>query len=387
MPFKNIIAKLKLLHSKLNGSTIEYDLTSYKQILSSVKSIELSMKGATDATLKEQAHKLLENGIYRDLPDSLIIEGFALVSEVFRRILNIEPFGEQIIGGAALCKGKLVEMQTGEGKTLTAVFPAFFNALSKKGVHVLTFNDYLAKRDALWMKPVYDFLGLSVGYIQEGMSAENRRKAYASDITYCTAKESGFDYLRDSMCYKESQVVHRPLNVAIIDEADSILIDEARIPLVIAGATDAKKDDLKTISNLVKSLLLHDQYEYDEYARNVFLTENGIHYLESSLFCGNLYNEENSALLHRIQNSLHAHYLLKLDKDYIVRNGKVEIVDEFTGRVADKRRWPDGLQEAIETKENCDTQSKGKILNSITLQHFLQLYPKAVSKIAHHFCQ
>jgi preprotein translocase subunit SecA len=272
--------------------------------------------------------------------------------------------------------GKLAQMQTGEGKTLAAVFPVYLNALSGRGVHVLTFNDYLARRDAKWMGPVYNFLGLTAGYVQEGMSLADRRKAYNSDITYLTAKESGFDYLRDNLCYDRKNIVHRLFNYAVIDEADSILIDEARVPLIIAGASDDYAAKTYNIARIVRKLEEKTDFEYDEYVRNIYLTEKGLKKVENILNCNDLYAEENIETLARLNYALHAEYLLHIDKDYIVRSGKVELVDEFTGRVADRRRWPDGLQAAIEAKEHLTVQSNGRILNSITLQNFVKLYPK-----------
>ena len=273
-------------------------------------------------------------------------------------------------------QGKIAQMQTGEGKTLAAVFPAVLNALEGKGVHVLTFNDYLAKRDAKWMGPVYQFLGLSVGYVQEGMSIGMRKKAYAADVTYLSAKEAGFDYLRDSLCYDLRNVVHRPFHFAIIDEADSILIDEARIPLVIAGSEDNYLSDLHRYAEVVRQFKNGIHYEFDEYARNIHLTDTGQAKVEKELQCNNLYKQKNIDKLTGLNCAMHAEFLLQRDVDYIVRDGKIDLVDEYTGRVADKRRWPDGLQAALEAKENIDIQSRGKILNSISLQHFLRLYPK-----------
>jgi preprotein translocase subunit SecA len=306
----------------------------------------------------------------------LYIDAFALVRETLYRVLHMQPFEEQILGGIALFRNRLTEMQTGEGKTLTAVFPAYVNALTGNGVHILTFNDYLARRDAQWMGPVYEFLGLKVNYIQEGMTSEERKRAYLADVTYLTAKESGFDYLRDSMCYSPAEIVHRPFNFALIDEADSILIDEARTPLVIAGAADQTISDTKKVSSIVAGFKEMADFEFDEYSRNVYLTDSGIQKIELEFSCGNLYASGNQNLLSKVHYALHAHFLLHKNRDYIVRNGTVELVDEFTGRVADRRKWPDGLQEAVEVKEKCAVSIQGKVLNTLTLQHFLQLYPR-----------
>ncbi len=322
--------------------------------------------------MSESLKSKTQNGC---LTEHQVIESFALVHEAVWRVLRLHPFDVQMLGGLAMQQGKLVEMQTGEGKTLTAVFPAYQSALTGKGVHVLTFNDYLARRDARWMGPIYQYLGLSVGFVQEGMSIQERRDAYSADITYVTAKEAGFDYLRDSLCYEKDRRVHRLFNFAIIDEADSILIDEARIPLVIAGASDDYLADTYYLAEIARKLVKNIDFEFDEYARNIHLTNSGLDHVERSLKCDNLYDLENYDLLTRLNCALHAEFLLHKDIDYIIRSGKIELVDDYTGRVADKRRWPDGLQAAIEAKENIDIQSKGNILNAITLQNFIQLYP------------
>ena len=273
-------------------------------------------------------------------------------------------------------QGKIAEMNTGEGKTLAAVLPAYLNALSGKGVHVLTFNDYLARRDAKWMGPVYQSLGLTVGCIQEGMSPQQKKKAYASDITYSTAKEAGFDFLRDHLCYRRKDLVHRKFHFAIVDEADSILIDEARIPLVIAKSTTDRKEESGNLVQLIKGLKEGRDFEIDEGRHNIYLTNHGLRRIEKRLSCPNLHSPEHINLLTNLNQALHAEFLLCRDIDYIVRNRKIEIVDEFTGRLVEDRHWPDGLQAALEAKERLLLGSGGSILGSITLQHFLKLYPK-----------
>jgi len=372
----SFLTRLQETHRRLTGSTIETELTSYQNILSDINKLKFDFENKSDDQLKNAWQKLRERARDNERPDNLLVEAFALVREAIRRVLKLHPFDVQLIGGIAMQQGKLAEMRTGEGKTLTAVFPACLNALSEKGVHVLTFNDYLARRDAKWMGPVYEFLGLSVGFVQEGMSIEERKKAYQSDLTYLTAKEAGFDFLRDSLCDEHLNIVHRPFHYAIVDEADSILIDEARVPLIIAGAVGDAIADAYHTANVARQLEKGNDFDFDEYVRNFHLTEDGLEKVESLFNCGNLYAEENLELLTRLNCAIHAETLLHRDVDYIVRDKKVELVDEFTGRVADKRRWPDGLQAAIEAKENIDIQSKGNILNSITLQHFLKLYPK-----------
>jgi preprotein translocase subunit SecA len=368
--------KLKHLYQRLNGCTIEYDLSIYVTILNEIKQCGQTLKNMTPRQLLQMSERLKSRILDDGLPDCHLVEAFALVREATWRTVKLRPFDVQLLGALVMHQGKLAEMQTGEGKTLTAVFPAYLSALSGQGVHILTFNDYLARRDARWMGPIYQFLGLKVGYIQEGMSIKDRQNAYAADITYLTAKEAGFDYLRDSLCYQKDKTVHRSFNYAIIDEADSILIDEARIPLVIAGTADDYLSDTYYMTEIVRKLEEGIDFEFDEYARNIHLTDFGQNHVERLFRLSNLYAAENYELLIRLNCALHAEFLLHRDVDYIIRNGKIELVDEFTGRVADKRRWPDGLQAAIEAKENVNIQSRGNILNSITLQHFIQYYPK-----------
>ncbi|MCX6149723.1 MAG: accessory Sec system translocase SecA2 [Ignavibacteriales bacterium] len=376
MLFKNVVTKIKRYHQHLNGSTIEFGISQYQSILTEINKLKSECEKKSDDQLKNLSQKLRMDALANANLDDLLVDAFALVREAIKRTIKLNPFDVQIIGGIVMHQGKLAEMQTGEGKTLTAIFPAYLNALTGKGLHILTFNDYLARRDAEWMKPVYNYLGLSVGFVQEGMSIIDRQKAYNADITYLTAKEAGFDFLRDSICYSQKNIVHRSFNYAIVDEADSIMIDEARVPLIIAGSSDEITDNNYAIAQLAKQLVELRDFEFDEFSRNIHLTESGMKRVESKLSCINIFDEDNIGLLTSLNCALHAEYLLHRDVDYIIRNGKVELVDEFTGRIADKRRWPDGLQEAIEVKENLAIQSKGKILNSISLQHFLQLYPK-----------
>ncbi len=371
-----ISTKMKRIHQRLNGSRIEFNLTPYQNTLDDIDTQKTNLSKMTDDRLKELSQELIKRTRNDGDLDDLLVEAFALVREAVRRVLKIHPYDVQLMGGIAMHQGKLIEMQTGEGKTLSAVFSAYLNALSGKGVHVLTFNDYLARRDALWMGPIYEFLCLSVGFVQEGMPIEERKEAYDADITYLTAKESGFDFLRDSLCNQPSHIVHRAFHYAIIDEIDSILIDEARVPLIIAGTSDDHISHTHQMAHIARQLAENRDFEYDEYVRSIHLTEDGFKRVECLLGCTHLHKEENFETLARLNCALHAEYLLHRDVDYIVRNSKVELVDEFTGRVADKRRWPDGLQAAIEAKEHLSIQSRGNILNSITLQHFIQLYPK-----------
>ena len=303
-------------------------------------------------------------------------EVFALTAVVAARVLGLEMFDVQLQGALALANGKIAEMQTGEGKTLAAVPAVVWYAKAGLGVHVMTVNDYLARRDAKWMGGIYEFLGLSVGYIQQGMSFDERKRAYACDVTYATANEVGFDHLRDGLALHPREQVHRPFEVALIDEADSILIDEARIPLVIAGGKFAEEPLAYRVDRLARHFRRHQHYTLDEYGRNLALTDAGIRAVETSFGCSNLFDEENLPLLTAMQDSLHAHALLRRDVDYLVRDGAIESVDEFKGRIAQNRRWPAGLHTAIEAKEGVALKAQGRILGSITLQNLVALYPK-----------
>lgn len=308
--------------------------------------------------------------------DELLVDAYALVCEATKRMLGLQPYDVQIMAAIALHEGFLIEQHTGEGKTLSAVMPAYLHALTGESVHLLTFNDYLANRDAEWMGPIYRFLGLTVNSVQAGMSLSEKREAYAADITYVTAKEAGFDYLRDTIALNEVDTVHRPLHYVIVDEADSLLLDEARVPLVIAGEPSSSGNDGIRFAAVAKQLEQDEHYDLDEFERNVYLNEVGSAKAESLLGCGNLYESHNSHLLMSLNCALHAELLLKKDVDYIVRDGKIELIDEYTGRVAENRYLPDGLQAALSAKEGLQSKAGGKILGTITLQHFLRLYPK-----------
>ena len=362
--------------------TYKQGLKPYRQLLTKINEHRSRLEIAADRQLKNMSADLIQQARAGISLDDLLVEAYSLACEVSRRVLNLRPFDVQIAAAIAMHQGNLAEMQTGEGKTLAAVLPAYLNSLNEKGVHVLTFNDYLARRDAGWMGPIYQFLGLSVGFVQEGMSIEERQKAYASDITYITAKEAGFDFLRGQRCLRKEDLVHRSFHFAIVDEADSILIDEARVPLVIAGEISPPQANPYDLARLVRSFNKDADYYHDEYSRDVNFTDTGIDRLEKHLGCGNLHDLKNNQLLSALNLALQAEFLLHRDIDYIIREGKVELVDEFTGRVADNRRWPYGLQTAIEAKEMLEIQPEGMILGSITLQHFLKLYPKIAGMTA-----
>ncbi|HEV3039026.1 MAG TPA: accessory Sec system translocase SecA2 [Candidatus Angelobacter sp.] len=304
------------------------------------------------------------------------LETIAVAVEVAFRVLGLRMFDVQIQGTLALTEGRIAEMQTGEGKTLAAVPAAVWYAKQDKGVHVLTVNDYLARRDAQWMGGIYDWFGLTVGYIQRDMNADSRKAAYACDITYATANEVGFDYLRDQLALHPSEQVHRPFAVAVIDEVDSILIDEARIPLVIAGGDSQAQTLPYRVDKLTRHFVRGTHYSIDEFGRNVSLTDAGIAAVEREFKCGNLFAPENLTLHTAAQDSIHAHALLRRDVDYLVKDGVIASVDEFKGRIIEDRRWPAGLHTAVEAKEGLALKKEGRILGSITLENLIAMYPR-----------
>jgi preprotein translocase subunit SecA len=351
-------------------------LARYRPQLAAMAAFEPALRAAAADELRGRAAKLRERAAAGSALDELLVEAFALTREAARRALALRPFDEQLAGGIALHHGRVVEMPTGEGKTLAAVAPVFLAGLQGRGVHVLTFNDYLARRDALWMGPVYELLGTSVGFVEEGMDVDGRRRAYRCDVTYVTAKEAGFDLLRDGLCFAVEEQVHRPFHLALVDEADSILVDDARNPLVIAGAVAGEPAGLGRLADVARHLQAGRDFDVDEHARNVFLTGPGSERVEAMLGCGSLFDAERTPLLALLRNALHAEHLLHRDVDYIVRGGTIELVDELTGRVAEDRQWPDGLHAAIEAKEGVQLGADGRLLGALTLQHLLQLYPR-----------
>ena len=326
------------------------------------------------SALDDHQLKTAAMDLRRGNPD--VVETFALTAVIAERVLGLQMFDVQILGALALQHGHIAEMQTGEGKTLAAVPAVIWYALQGRGTHVLTANDYLARRDAHWMGGIYEWFGLSVGNVTQEMSAADRRAAYFSDITYATANEVGFDYLRDGLARTADELVQRPFGFAVIDEADSILIDEARIPLVIAGGVQEDPALAYRVDLLVARLHPFQHYFTDEFARNVQLTDAGIRRVETALGCGNLFDPQNLRLLTAVQDALHAHGLLRRDVDYVVKNEGIELVDEFKGRIAQNRRWPGGLQSAIEAKERVGLKKQGRILGSITVQNLAGLYQR-----------
>ncbi|MQG06894.1 MAG: preprotein translocase subunit SecA [SAR202 cluster bacterium] len=322
--------------------------------------------------------------------EELIVKSFSIAREASKRFLGMRHFDVQILGGLALNEGNIAEMKTGEGKTLVATLPSYLNAISNNKVHIVTVNDYLAKRDAIWMGQVYSFLGLSVGYLQNNSSyklttdqnnnitsiASERKEIYECDIVYGTNSEFGFDYLRDNMVYEQSQKVQKTLDFAIIDEVDNILIDEARTPLIISGSSNQQSNDYLTFANLSNRLILNSDFEIDEKSKSVYLTEEGISKAESALKLSNLYDTENVKSLHFLENSLKAKAIFEKNKDYVVNDNKVILVDEFTGRLMPGRRYSDGLHQAIEAKEKVTIQSESITQATITLQNYFRMYTK-----------
>ena len=332
------------------------------------------LKGKT-AEFRQQLEKATTDQERTELLDELLPEAFAVVREAGRRVLGMRHFDVQLMGGVVLHKGQIAEMKTGEGKTLVSTLPAYLNALTGRGVHVVTVNDYLARRDAEWMGQVHRFLGLTVGLIQSGMGPAERQRNYACDITYATNSELGFDYLRDNMATSMADVVQRPFNYCIIDEVDSVLIDEARTPLIISGQVERPSQNYMKAAEIARQLQKEEHYEVDEKARNVLLTDEGFIKAEELLGVEDLYDPENP-WAHYIFNAIKAKELFITDVNYIVRNGEVVIVDEFTGRVLQGRRWSDGLHQAIEAKEDVEIQKETQTLATITYQNFFLLYPK-----------
>ncbi len=367
--------------SKIFKSSNQQELDNTKNFISAINSKESSIKSLTEGEFKERTLNLKRAVKENSSLDSIIPESFALVREAEKRTLGERHYDVQLAGGIILHKGKIAEMKTGEGKTLVSTLPAYLNALNNKGVHIVTVNDYLAKRDSEWMGKVFNYLGVSTGCIINDLDDNQRKLNYKCDITYATNNELGFDYLRDNMKYELSDMVQRGHNYCIVDEVDSILIDESRTPLVISGKLE-DKTNLYPISDEFISHLQPNDYELDEKNKNAILTDRGIDKIEKLsiqkriLKNNNFYDPENLSLVHHINQALKANLLFKKDIDYIVRDGKVQIIDEFTGRVLDGRRFSDGLHQAIEAKENVKIEEENQTLASITYQNYFRLYDK-----------
>ena len=361
---------------KIVGSKNDREIRRFSAILEKVNAWESSVQSFSDDELRRKTVDFQERIARGADIDDLVDESFAVVREAARRTVNMRPFDVQVVGGLVLHEGKIAEMKTGEGKTLAATMPVYLNALTGKGAHIVTVNDYLAKRDAEWMGPVYRFLGLSVGVIVHGMSDEERKQAYQANITYGTNNEFGFDYLRDNMKFQLEDYVQREFNYAIVDEVDSILIDEARTPLIISGPSEESTDKYYRINQIIPRLRRESDYTIDEKSRSVVLTEDGVAKAEKYLKVENLYEPRNMELLHHINQALKAYTLFKRDVDYLVRDGQVIIVDEFTGRVMPGRRYSDGLHQALEAKEHVKIERENQTLASITFQNYFRMYDK-----------
>ncbi|PBB19390.1 preprotein translocase subunit SecA [Mesorhizobium sp. WSM4313] len=369
------------LARKVFGSSNDRRVKSTRPRVEAINAMENEMRALSDAELAGRTEKFRQDLANGAALDDLLVPAFATVREAARRVLGMRPFDVQLIGGMVLHNGGIAEMRTGEGKTLVATLPVYLNALAGKGVHVVTVNDYLAKRDAEWMGRVYKFLGLNVGVIVHGLSDEERREAYACDVTYATNNELGFDYLRDNMKYERSQMVQRGHSYAIVDEVDSILVDEARTPLIISGPLEDRSEMYNTIDAFMLKLGPAD-YEVDEKQKTTIFTEDGTEKLENMLRDAgllkgeSLYDVENVAIVHHVNNALKAHLLFQKDRDYIVRNGEIVIIDEFTGRMMPGRRYSEGLHQALEAKEHVQIQPENQTLASVTFQNYFRLYKK-----------
>ena len=352
------------------------ELRRLGKLADKVIALESQMAALEDADFPVKTEEYKARYAKGESLDSLLPEAFALVREGAKRVLGLFPYKVQIMGGITLHDGNIAEMRTGEGKTLTATMPVYLNALSGDGVHVVTVNEYLASRDAREMGELYNFLGLTVGLNLTGMSSEEKRAAYASDITYSTNSELGFDYLRDNMVVYKSQMVQRPLNYAVVDETDSILIDEARTPLIISGQAEKSTVLYQRADMFVKGLKEEEDYTIDLTSKTISLTDEGINKAEQTFRLPNLYDVDNSALVHHIDQALRANYIMLRDIDYVVDEGKVKIVDGFTGRIMEGRRYSDGLHQAIEAKEGVEVENESKTMATITYQNYFRMYRK-----------
>ncbi len=358
------------------GSKYERDIKKMQPIVSKVNQFKEEIGNLSDADLQAKTIQFKERISRGESLDEILPEAFACVRSASEKTIGLSHYDVQIMGGIVLHRGMISEMKTGEGKTLTSTLPIYLNALVGNGVHLVTVNDYLAKRDAEWMKPIYNFLGLSVGFITSNMPHEQRKSAYSKDITYGTNNEFGFDYLRDNMVEHKTLKVQRGHQYAIVDEVDSILIDEARTPLIISGPAEQSTDVYPRVDKIVHQLRDKDDYEVDEKARNVLLTEIGVAKVEKLLEIGNLYDPGNVDLVHHVHQSLKAYALFQKDVDYVIQGGEIIIVDEFTGRLMEGRRYSDGLHQAIEAKEKVPIKQENQTLATITFQNYFRLYKK-----------
>lgn len=352
------------------------EIKSLEKQADKIIALESTMAALSDEELRNKTVEFQERYQKGETLDQLLTEAFAVVREAAKRVLGLFPYKVQLMGGITLHKGNIAEMKTGEGKTLTATMPVYLNAISGNGVHVVTVNEYLASRDAVEMGELYRFLGLTVGLNVTGKSSEEKRAAYNADITYSTNNELGFDYLRDNMVVYRNQMVQRPLNFAVVDEVDSILIDEARTPLIISGQAEKSTVMYNRTDFFVKSLKEEEDYTIDLTSKSISLTDTGIEKSEKTFHVDNLYDVDNTNLVHHLDQALRANYIMILDVDYVVNEGKVQIVDQFTGRIMEGRRYSDGLHQAIEAKENVEIQNESRTMATITFQNYFRMYTK-----------
>jgi len=364
------------LIKKIVGSKNERELKRIQPLIQQVNQVESKVSPLSDEQLRAKTSEFKQRIERGESLDEILPEAFAVVREASKRTLGERHFDVQLIGGIVLHEGKIAEMATGEGKTLVATLPAYLNALEGKGVHIVTVNDYLAKRDREWMGTIYRFLGLSVGVIVHELNDRERKEAYHCDITYGTNNEFGFDYLRDNMKFDIEDYVQRELNYAIVDEVDSILIDEARTPLIISGPAEESTDKYYKINRIIPSLKQGKDYQLEEKSHTAFLTEEGVAHVEKLIHVENLYDPRNIEILHHVNQSLKAHTLFKRDVDYVVKDGEVIIVDEFTGRLMPGRRWSDGLHQAVEAKENVRIENENQTLATVTFQNYFRMFKK-----------
>ena len=378
---------------KVFGSRNDRVLKKLRKVVKKINDFEPTIEKISDAELQAKTTEFRQQLADGQTLDDILPEAFSVVREAGKRVLNMRHFDVQMIGGYVLNEGKIAEMRTGEGKTLVATLAVYLNALEGEGVHVVTVNDYLARRDSAWMSQLYSFLGLTTGVIVGGLSPDERRKAYNSDITYGTNNEFGFDYLRDNMVFSIDEKVQRNLHFAVVDEVDSILIDEARTPLIISGPAEDSSELYQSINKLIPSLEQQTgegeevetpgDYTVDEKAKQIHFTEDGHEKIEGLLTDAgildadaSLYDAANIGLMHHVSAALRAHVLFQRDVDYIVQDNEIVIVDEFTGRTMPGRRWSEGLHQAVEAKENVKIQNENQTLASITFQNFFRLYDK-----------
>src|SRR5437870_3465874 len=381
---------VEIVLAKVFGSHNDRELKKIRPLVDVISSKEPEIQALSDDQLRAKTEEFRHRFASGETLDDLLPEAFAVVREAGRRTLNMRHFDVQLIGGIVLHRGKIAEMKTGEGKTLVATLPAYLTALAGNGVHVVTVNDYLARRDSEWMGRIYRFLGMTVGVIQHDLNDAERQVAYACDITYGTNNEFGFDYLRDNMKFELAHYVQRGHNFAIVDEVDSILIDEARTPLIISGASEESTDKYYKVNRIIPKLakgeekdtapgeakILTGDFVVDEKHRNITVTDEGWEKVEGLLGIGNIADPENWDLKHHVETAVKAHALYRRDVEYVVKDGEVIIVDEFTGRLMPGRRWSDGLHQAVEAKEGVKIERENQTLATITFQNYFRMYKK-----------